>query len=68
MNVISEKGEYMWDMSPLLKDKKGVEKALKNLHWIEFIKRKPTYGNVFIATQTGNYVIRHNKYADLINQ
>lgn len=67
MSVIAEKGEYLWDMSPFADDKKEVEKALKSLHWIELIKRKPTYGNVFIATTMGQAAINVNKVAESLN-
>lgn len=67
MNAIAEKGEYTWSVSPLDKSKKEIEKALKSLHWMELIKRKPTYGNVFIATEMGSHAIRINKAADILN-
>ena len=65
MDAIAEKGEFLWDMHP--QRSKRHEKALKSLHWIELIKRKPTYGNVFIATELGNQAILVNKTADFVN-
>lgn len=65
MDVIAEKGEFLWSMEP--GKSKKYEKALKSLHWIELIKRKPTYGNVFIATELGQHAILINKTADSIN-
>lgn len=65
MSAIKENGEYTWSQSPS-RDKK-IDAALKNLHWIEFIKRKSTYGNVFIATPMGAKAIQWNDAADLVN-
>lgn len=67
MDAISEKGEYLWDMNPNLKNKKKIESALKNLHWIELIQRKSTYINIFIATERGAIALDWNKTADAIN-
>lgn len=60
LSIIAEKGEYLWQ--PMHKD--YVSKAvLKELMWMDYIERKPQYGNVFLAKFWGKKIMEWNKNA-----
>lgn len=67
MDAIDKKGEYLWDMNPM-KNTKHIQKALKDLVFADLIKKKPTYGNVFIPTSLGKAAIRWNNAVKILNK
>lgn len=57
LTIIVDKGQYVWQEGI-----KGYvpKTVLKELMWRDFIERKPTYANVFVAKFWGNKVIEYN--------
>lgn len=62
MDEISEKGEFLWKPN-----QEHLQQSLKDLMFISLIKRKPTYGNVFLPTELGSKAISWNQTAKILN-